>query len=801
MTLRRTCTFLLFLGFSGTFTTSLAAQDEHEPRFPGKGRDAIDVLHTFFPEQAPRVLGAKQGTRFVKQRDGFVAVSGSDALRIARSAGVRTAAREWTAPECEGFCAIFPRKGSEPVRFSLAGDFAFEVRELGAKGSARTERGAIVYQRDDGFAFWSSYDDRFEEWLLLETPWNGAVVEWEIFGTVLEAHETDAHVLDAQGAGRIAIAAHQAYGASGAEISVRLEVKRTRLRLVLGPEASREGYVLIHLGWAPVGSLASTRVGGTATLLTDGTVIAVGGFGSQGSPTNYATRYDPATGQWSSMTPPNQFHAYHTATLLHDGTVLVVAGFDGNVQKQNTAEIYDPRTDSWSSAGTLSVARVRHTATLLRDKRVLVVGGEVTSGSTASSQIYDPATQTWSTADSLLFPRHSHTATRLRDGRVLVVGGRESTFTEIYNPTTDTWSPAGFTNTIHFIGHTATLLRDGRVLVAAGYGVGGTPNKIADCEIYNPVNGTFSSTGGLNIPRGGHVATLLPNGDVLVAGGGTPASINSPSHRQTHIYNPSSGTWTVNFYSLNHARLNPAATLLPSGDVLLVGGFWNPAAPKVAEVLHTVVTDWAGVGPMTEKRRHHSATRLPDGRVRVVGGLDDMSQVLATAELYDPVAGTFQATGSLANARQRHTATLLASGQVLVTGGATDAAETTFEASTELYDPATGTWSTTATLLEARGSHTATLLPDGNVLVAGGQDAMSALQSLEVYELATPTWSPALGSLNIGRAGHTATLLLNDRVLFVGGNAGYATAELYNPAGGTSVGTSPQTSALTLDTL
>ena len=155
--------------------------------------------------------------------------------------------------------------------------------------------------------------------------------------------------------------------------------------------------------------------------------------------------------------------------------------------------------------------------------------------------------------------------------------------------------------------------------------------------------------------------------------------------------------------------------------------------------------------------------------------------------LVQPCAATpfqWQYTGSLNTARDTHTATLLFDGRVLVAGGDSHGV---YLASAELYDPATGTWTVTGSLNTAREDHTATLLSDGRVLVVGGYNTGLSLASAELYDPATETWT-VTGSLNTGRYLHTATLLANGKVLVAGGfgNAGgwLASAELYDPATG-----------------
>jgi hypothetical protein len=150
-------------------------------------------------------------------------------------------------------------------------------------------------------------------------------------------------------------------------------------------------------------------------------------------------------------------------------------------------------------------------------------------------------------------------------------------------------------------------------------------------------------------------------------------------------------------------------------------------------------------------------------------------------------SGTWTATGSLGTARYLHTATLLPNGKVLVAAGVD--VNFNVSASAELYDPATGTWTVTGSLATARVDHTATLLPNGKVLVAGGTNINSNLASAELYDPASGTWT-ATGSLGTGRQSHTATLLPNGNVLVAGGFGGFpatqlASAELYDPASGT----------------
>ncbi len=184
-------------------------------------------------------------------------------------------------------------------------------------------------------------------------------------------------------------------------------------------------------------------------------------------------------------------------------------------------------------------------------------------------------------------------------------------------------------------------------------------------------------------------------------------------------------------------------------------------------------------------RELHTATVLSDGRVLIAGGVDmDIPEVLVSAELYDAATGTFSPTGPMATARAGHTATLLSDGRVLIAGGRNldGGRDWIALSSAELYDPATGTFSPTGPMATARTGHTATLLSDGRVLIAGGDAGGDVVTTAELYDPKTGTFSPT-GSLATARELHTATLLSDGRVLIAGGSDGsrdLASAELYD---------------------
>jgi len=341
--------------------------------------------------------------------------------------------------------------------------------------------------------------------------------------------------------------------------------------------------------------------------------------------------------------------------------------------------------------------------------------------------------------------RGLHTATLLPDNKVLVAyGSNSSAYTsatgyvgltgiEVYDPGTGTFTQIFGEDGVGIFGHTATLLPNGKVLLAGGFinsvwdYSGSTSYNGAD--LYDSVTGALSETGNMIASRGGHTATLLANGKVLIAGG---------------------------------ADQDPTGTGLASAEL------YDPGTGAFTQT-----------GNMAAGRFLHTATQLQDGTVLIVGGAQtSTSAPLATAEIYDPSTGSFTMTGAMTTAREQHTATLLADGRVLIVGGTTSTGGNLQPTATvEIYDPSTRSFSVTRSMAEARTFHTATLLPGGNVLVAGGG---SENFTAEVYDPATGSFSPT-GGMEIGRSGHTATLLPNGTVLVAGGGLfdGLASAELY----------------------
>jgi Galactose oxidase, central domain len=359
-------------------------------------------------------------------------------------------------------------------------------------------------------------------------------------------------------------------------------------------------------------------------------------------------------------------------------------------------------------------------------------------------------------AKSTTAPSASATATPAANGGVLMTGGIGNTAgvsalasTETYNEAAGSFSataPMGYARQ----GHTTTVLGNGTILVAGGHN-SYSMRSMPSAELYNIQTGTFSFTGSMNAARLGHSAVLLNNGKVLVAGGQNP---DFSAQDLAEIYDPASGQFTPTA-SMQDARVGHTATVLGNGKVLIAGGADNDGPLSSAEVYDANGAGSVAVGAMNTARQNATATLLGNGTVLIAGGAVNSGScsgcATASAEIYNPATATFTPTASMHSARRGHSATLLANGQVLIAGGLNDASAAVLT-SAEIYDPATATFTVIGNMNCARFEHTASLLPSGKVLLAGGlQSSSSATNSAELYDPSTGHFT-LTGSLTAVRA-------------------------------------------------
>jgi N-acetylneuraminic acid mutarotase len=565
--------------------------------------------------------------------------------------------------------------------------------------------------------------------------------------------------------------------------------------------------------WVQVASLATPRRNHTATLLLNGSVLVVGGATTGNLVTASVECYDPVSGVWEIAATLPEPRMGHSATLLTDGRLLIAGGVENEQTVLQSALIFDPISASWKNIPNMINARNAHTATLLADGRVMVIGGSNLSGPLASVEIYNPTANTWTEVAPLPHALESHTATLLKDGRVLVAGGAASSIAVVYNLADNSWTI--MTGLLPRQLHTANALQDGRVFIAGGRNSG----VEEETQYFDPTTDIFSA-GPIIDGRSGHTATLLPSGNTLLVGGLSSAVLeNSKS-----TYPLASVNGEVNTL-FSDTILYHATALLPTGEVLVVGGYDVENSTPKAEVFrysyatpswtslslgefmryrhravqlldgHVLITGGIYSGNTTNtailynptddsrvyaasmavSRIDHAVALLPDGKVLVAGGQNFDGSTwhwLKGAELYNPQTNTWQTLPDMANAKFYPTATLLPDGRVLVVGGQVA------NGSAEIWNPQTGSWTVAANPSQAHQRHTSTLLKDGRVLVAGGNN-----NSAEVYDPLSNSWTNTANTLSIPRSWHTATLLPDGSVLVVGGASNNTAnpADIYNP--------------------
>lgn len=509
----------------------------------------------------------------------------------------------------------------------------------------------------------------------------------------------------------------------------------------------------------PAPSPLFPRTDHAAVALHSGAVLLVGGLQAP------AERLEPGAAQWVRTGAHAQpTRAFPTATLLRDGRVLLAGGWNVASYFAGT-ELYDPATDQWTAGPTMSRARALATAAVLPDGRVLIVGGGDANGPLADCEVFDPQTNQFSSFPSLQTGRYEATLTVLDNGGLVVTGGEVGAGTqpiasaEYFDPDLRQWVSLPSMSSARAL-HTASLLPDGRLFVAGGYGSSLFGASVGTAEVLDPGSRTWSAPLPLEVARQMHTAVVTSRGDVALMGG----LVNGQQTAIIEVHQLRTTSWHSRA-ALPSLATQPVVSLLDDGRVLSAGGL-QAGAPTADVALFKPGTGWASAPPLQHARSGHSSTLLPSGEVLVVGGA-----ATATAERFEPRAQAWTTT-STATARSQHSATLLADGRVLVVGGSSAGPQV------ELFD-GTG-FSTGPTTLLARSRHTATRLRDGRVWVAGGDTPSGPTATTELFSPATGTWvsGPALAS---SRAGHSATPLRDGRVFVAGGDAA-ATWQLFDPA-------------------
>ncbi len=430
-------------------------------------------------------------------------------------------------------------------------------------------------------------------------------------------------------------------------------------------------------------------------------------------------------------------------------------------------------------------------------ERPTLGGGDVELFSAAGAPLADAV-------PNMNHGRFGHTATLLSDGRVFITGGlyNYTAQDDDYDLTSEIFDPTGtgsflyvdnsaalLSGTRYF--HNAVLLRDGKVLITGGlqegyyhYARGGYKGAtiLNTAEVFDPFTLTTKKVGNMKSRRFSHASALLPSGKVLVCGGYT--SVNSEGglvwDNTAELYDPATGTFSKTG-NMIIPRNECTTTLIKNtsldiyGKVLVCGGSDSTLAELFDEEDGAFSVTAHGV--TGDRYVGSAATTLADGTVLITGGQEAKQQnneysfYLDTAEIYNTSKARFEyisgtSAGKMSDPRRHHTATLLQDGTVLIAGGENEDGALT---GAEIFDSANRIFSQTASMLQPRFKHTATLLPDGKVFIAGGSNKFSSLSSTEIYDPVAGYFTSG-PTMVFGRFDHQANLLPNGWVMISGGS-------------------------------
>jgi RHS repeat-associated protein len=589
------------------------------------------------------------------QAAGFRRDAGGLRPRFATGAGKATAR------------VLLPARAAAPLHLEdAASGLAVDVSLAGARQDAEAlvADGFVVYRggHESGAALLHRpLPEGVEDYLAFDARPSAAVVTYRLAlgAGVAGLRQVDGtlELLDAGGAPRLRVSPPYLVGADGARADAVLAVDGCAVdtnraspwgRAVTSPGAAactlRVGWedaavkypAVLDPRWTSTASMATDRYEHTATLLSDGRVLVVGGRSTTSTTSGIlssAERYDPASGTWSpagNIMPPAGMTAarrLHSAVQLGAttgnpntaGKVLVAGGIRGTVSGSapaslTTTSLYDVTANSWVAGPTMSVARHEHTATLMASGNVVVIGGLTTTSST--------------------------TVRNDADG---------------YNPAgggTGGWSAVGNTMSSRRRGHTATLLVvpgnptvHNKVLVVGGNNGGTTNVSVNTAQLFDGT--TWTSAGTIAVAREGHTATALANGNLLIVGGKTVTGTATTYLQSTQVFNAGTGTWnTGNAGTMVSRRIGHTATLLPTAVatggkvVVLVGGSSDGSNTLDSAEIWDGATSWTATAALSappaalSARKAHTATPVGNKGVLVAGGLNG-STVIRTAGRYD----------------------------------------------------------------------------------------------------------------------------------------------------------------------
>ncbi|MDQ3098811.1 MAG: hypothetical protein M3Q44_03625 [bacterium] len=581
--------------------------------------------------------------------------------------------------------------------------------------------------------------------------------------------------------------------------------------------------------FATTANMTTGRAGFIMVKLNTGKVLALGGCtnGTCGGTVSTAELFDPLLNTWTATTGSMSLARGEVGSVLMEtGEVMIAGGYTSSTYVSNV-EIYNPVTNTFRGSASLSTPRRLPFMAKLLDGRIVIGGGTTTGGTGVSStEIFDPASGTWSSlgnVPSAVAASYNNsngvTGVVLGNGKLYVPpSNNSSTVAELFDPLTNTWtSTTSGTTAQRGLGITVPLY-NGKVLVLGGIdGANGVSNS---GYTYTPVTydiygQKYDKTGAklwnsgtdirVNSDDGNRVSTAGPpnynhlnpsvaldsSGNAIVAWEEQRESIFSPTIWSQKLQSSDgiklwpSGTknaFTATTNNLNNIRGgdNSSATtaVLPDGRLFIVGS--ELTASRTTSDIFNPTTNTFSAGPNTAILRSNATTvPLLNGKILVVGG-NTGNLTSTTAQLYDPVTGTYATTtGGNIHVRSAPQATLLKNGKVFITGTNLDPGAG--QSVSEIYDPIGNTFSLGPVLNYNRRLHNQALLPNGKVIIIGGIATGAAPTVPEIYDPVTNTVVIS-AARNASKGRSTAVVLNNGKILHIGSTSSRSISEIYDPA-------------------
>ncbi len=330
------------------------------------------------------------------------------------------------------------------------------------------------------------------------------------------------------------------------------------------------------LEWRNISSLGIARANPATVVLKNGDILVAGGLIATGTPTATTEIFNLTKSVWKPGPTMQSARVGHTATLLGDGTILIAGGETGRGATAS-AELLNASAGFSAPLPSMSFAREAHAAILLQNGKVLVTGGSDFAGSTwFQAELYDPSRHGWLPGGSMIKPRVFLTLQSLPGGDVLAIGGDSTGTSERYSPATNVWSGLLQMNSKRYSSNSVTLT-DGRILVAGGIING---SALSTAELFSPRGSSWTNTGNMSLGRGMFSLTVLKTGDVLAAG----SKSGSGTTNTTERFHPDNGTWTA-APPMHKSRGAQGYAVSPNGTVIEIGGYTGPAITSSVEAL------------------------------------------------------------------------------------------------------------------------------------------------------------------------------------------------------------------------